>query len=184
MDALIDSLYPIKAKGKLSEEDKKYLSEEDRENLEENNRKKDEVRKYIYVLFLRDFDFIQPKHAQFDIAALQEWIDYKQGLVGSDWIIDKYFQSLAAYRRQNPGVLENIQITANGEPQELNMIVGDPLKSMFEGFACHRDLLSQEAEKDRVISELMKVTGNVSLSGDLRDFKCPKIEVMPKSPSN
>lgn len=168
LDALIDSLYPPAPDGTTSKSNQK-----ERENL----------KKYIFEAISRDFDFTQTRHVQFDIAALEHWDDYKKGMGGglNNSILEKYFLALAYLRAKNRGLIESIRIT-EGEEQEPDTLIGDPLRSVILGFVCHFKLLSPE-DQARKTRRFIQVTGNESLALELTDFKCPGGVPRPILPS-
>jgi hypothetical protein len=156
LDGLIDSLYPV---------DK---------NQDENRRQKDRLKSSIYDLISKDFDFTQTRQVQFDIAALQNWVDYKKGLEGNlnFWITDKYLKALGDLRYKNPGVLESIKLNEGEEYPDPENAIGEPYRSVIEGFVCHFNLLSDK-EQTIMKTKFGNVTYNQTLAADLAAFKCP-----------
>lgn len=169
LNALIDSLYPPTQQS----------------TSVENENQKEELRKSIYNLISTDFDFTQPRHVQFDIAALQHWVDYKNGLEGglNASIIDKYLKALGDLRYKNPNVIERIRINESDEYQEPDTLIGDPYRSVIEGFVCHLNLLS-EADRMTHIRKFGSVTNNKTLAAELYHFKCPVVVLSPRTPIN
>ena len=167
LDALIDSLYPAE------------------KNPKENQIQKDRLRASIYDLISKDFDFTQTRQVQFDIAALQNWPDYKKGLEGTlnVSIIERYLQALGDLRYKNPGVFEQIRVNDSDEYQEPDTLIGNPYRSVIEGFVCHLDCLSDD-QKMAEIKKFGGVTENKLLAAQLFIFKCPAVAPPPKNSSN
>lgn len=156
LDGLIDSLYPAE------------------KNQDENRRQKERLRASIYDLISKDFDFTQPRQVQFDMAALQSWVDYKSGLEGilNYSITEKYLKALGELRYKNPGVLESIRVNEGKDYQDPEIAIGEPYRSVIEGFVCHVNLLSTD-QKLLAKTKFGNVTYNKTLAADLFTLKCP-----------
>ena len=167
LDALIDSLYPAE------------------KNPKENQLQKDRLRASIYDLISKDFDFTQTRQVQFDIAALQNWDDYKKGLEGTlnVSITERYLQALGDLRYKNPRVFEQIRVNDSDEYQEPDTLIGNPYRSVIEGFVCHLDRFSAD-QKMLEIKKFGGVTENKLLAAQLSIFKCPAVAIPSKDPTN
>jgi len=167
LDALIDSLYPPNT------------------NPKENQLQKDRLKASVYDLISKDFDFTQTRHVQFDIAALQNWVDYQKGLQGTlnVSITEKYLEALGDLRYKNPGVLQQIRVNDRDEYQEPDTLIGNPYRSVIEGFVCHLNLLSDD-ERTAEVRKFGNVTDNKLLAAQLSIFKCPVVGSQSKNPSN
>ena len=167
LDALIDSLYPAE------------------KNPKENQLQKDRLRASIYDLISKDFDFTQTRQVQFDIAALQNWDDYKKGLEGTlnVSITERYLQALGDLRYKNPRVFEQIRVNDSDEYQEPDTLIGNPYRSVIEGFVCHLDRFSDD-QKMLEIKKFGGVTENKLLAAQLSIFKCPAVAIPSKDPTN
>jgi hypothetical protein len=156
LDALIDSLYPSTT------------------HKDENQRQKDQLRNGIYDLLSKDFDFTETRQVKFDLAALQKWVDYQKGLEGNlnSSITEKYLKALGDLRYKNPGVLENIRMTEGDGYQDPESVVGEPYRSVIEGFVCHFNLLPDD-QKTVMRTKFGNVTYNKTLAADLSIFQCP-----------
>jgi hypothetical protein len=158
LDGLIDSLY---------------------QNTDDNHRQKERLKTSIYHLISKDFDFTQPRQVQFDMAALQNWVDYKKGLEGTlnYSITEKYLKALGDLRYKNPGVLEGIRVNEGDDYQDPETVIGEPYRSVIEGFVCHFSLLPDD-QKILAQTKFGNVTYNKTLAADLSFFKCP-VTVLP-----
>ena len=167
LDALIDSLYPPNT------------------NPKENQLQKDRLKASVYDLISKDFDFTQTRHVQFDIAALQNWVDYQKGLQGTlnVSITEKYLEALGDLRYKNPGVLQQIRVNDRDEYQEPDTLIGNPYRSVIEGFVCHLDRFSDD-QKMLEIKKFGGVTENKLLAAQLSIFKCPAVAIPSKDPTN
>ena len=167
LDALIDSLYPA---------DK---------NPKENLLQKERLRASIYDLLSRDFDFTQTRQVQFDIAALQNWDDYKKGLEGSLnlLITERYIQALCDLSHKNFEVFKQIRVNERDDYQEPDTIIGNPYLSVLQGFVCHLERLSDD-QKLAEIRKFGNATENPLLAAQLSFFKCPAVGSQSGNPSN
>jgi hypothetical protein len=169
LDALKDSLYSDKEKV------------EQKERLQES----------ICVLISKDFDFGQPRLVAFDIAALQKWKEYQDGLkqtlnpdgtgeTVNESIIDKYLQVIRELEMKEPGTLKNTDVsTGSTDPQ---IILKEPQRSAVNGFACHVNLLQTE-QKNQKIDLLDAITEAHSLAAILKsNFQCPPLPATPARP--
>lgn len=164
LDALIDSLYP---------------------KTDDKERQKERLKTGIYNLLSTDFDFTQPRQVQFDMAALQNWVDYKKGLEGklNNSITEKYLKALGDLRYKNPGVLEGIRVNEGDDNQDPETVIGEPYRSVIEGFVCHFSLLPED-QKVAAQTKFGNVTLNKTLAADLSIFKCPVSFLPPANVPN
>ncbi|HEX5701698.1 MAG TPA: hypothetical protein VFX97_00605 [Pyrinomonadaceae bacterium] len=144
----------------------------------------------ICNLISRDFDFTQPRHVTFDIAALQNWPEYQKGLIETlnpktgktvnEAIIDKYLHVIRELETKEPGVFKNVDVAEDTADPEI--FLKEPQRSVINGFACHVNLLQGE-KKARDTARFHEITGAFKLEAVLKDnFQCPPIPAIPARP--
>jgi hypothetical protein len=150
LNNLIDSIYPANQK------------------LVDNQREKEKLAKSIFNLIHKDCDFTQTRQVQFDIVAMRDSVGYQKGLKGSQssLVIPKYLAALRELQSKNPRELENIRKIEYDEFQEPEALLGDPYRSIIEGFGCHLALLTDD-ERAKAIRGFTSITKNPILSADL-----------------
>lgn len=147
----------------------------------------------ICTLIARDFDFTQPRQVMFDIAALQNWREYQDGLLATlnadgtgetvnDSIIDKYLQVIRDLEGKEPGVFKNVNIDIGAVDPEI--ILKDPQRSVVNGFACHLNLLKDQNKRDEQAARFFEVTGAFKLEAFLKNkYQCPPLPAIPTRPT-
>jgi hypothetical protein len=143
----------------------------------------------ICNLIARDFDFTQPRQVTFDIAALQNWHEYQDGLLATlsadgtgqtvnDSIIDKYLQVIRDLEGKEPGVFKNVDVDLGAVDPEI--ILKDPQRSVVNGFACHLNLLKDQNKKEQQAQRFFDVTGAFKLEAFLKNkYQCPPLPAIP-----
>jgi hypothetical protein len=170
LDALKNSLY-IKAEEKEAQEKRLTGS--------------------ICNLIARDFDFTQPRQVTFDIAALQNWDEYKNGLADTlnkdgtgktvnESIIDKYLQVVRDLEFKEPGIFKDVNLDEGaGDPE---ILLSEPHRSVIYGFACHINL--EEDKKEKEADRFEQITKAFKISAVLRKgLPCPPIPAIPARPA-
>ena len=147
----------------------------------------------ICNLIARDFDFTQPRQVMFDIAALQNWREYQDGLLATlspdgtgetvnDSIIDKYLQVIRELESKEPGVFKNVNVDIGAVDPEI--VLKDPQRSVVNGFACHLNLLKDQNKKDEQAERFFEVTGAFKLEAFLKNkYQCPPLPAIPTRPA-
>jgi hypothetical protein len=155
----------------------------------------------ICNLIARDFDFTQPRQVTFDIAALQNWDEYKNGLADTlnkdgtgktvnQAIIDKYLQVVRELNSKDPGVFEDVDLDEGASDPEI--LLSEPHRSVIYGFACHLNLerdkkLEDEIDKfERATTTFERgiPTKAYKISAALRKgLPCPPIPAIPARPA-
>jgi hypothetical protein len=150
LNNLIDSIYPPK------------------EKPAENKREKDKLTASIFNLIHKDCDFTQARQVQFDMAALRDSVGYQKGSEGSQssLVIPRYLQALRDLQIKNPGYIEKIRKVESDEFQETDALIGDPYKSLIDGFGCHLSLLTAD-ERARALKNFTNITRNPILTAQL-----------------
>jgi hypothetical protein len=162
-----------------------YLTPEQKEEQEQR------LAGSICNLISRDFDFTQPRHVTFDIAALQNWPEYQKGLIATlnpktgktvnDAIIEKYLHVIRELETKEPGVFKNVDLAEDTADPEI--FLKEPQRSVINGFACHLNLLQGE-KKARDTARFHEITGAFKLEAILKDnFQCPPIPAIPARPA-
>jgi len=156
---------------------------------------KDRVLGSICNLIARDLDFTQPRQVTFDIAALQNWSEYKAGLLRNlsgdgigqtvnDSIINKYLQVVQDLEWKEKGVFKNVNVDTTGavDPE---IILKDPQRSVVNGFACHVNLPGHQNDKREVqVAKFGEITQAFKLEAFLKKkYPCPPILVIPTRPA-
>jgi hypothetical protein len=144
----------------------------------------------ICNLIARDFDFTQPRHVTFDIAALQNWDEYEKGLKDTlnkdgtgktvnQSIIDKYLQVIRTLEVKNPGVFKDVNLDEGaGDPE---ILLSEPHRSVIYGFACH---INFEGTKEKEADRFEQITQAFKISAVLRKgLPCPPIPAIPVRPA-
>jgi hypothetical protein len=143
----------------------------------------------ICNLIARDFDFTQPRQVMFDIAALQNWREYKDGLIRTlkedgtgqtvnDSIIDKYLQVVRDLEWKEPGIFKNVNVDTGAVDPEI--ILKDPQRSVVNGFACHLNLLDDQNKRGEQVERFGRITGAFKLEAFLKKkYQCPPIPAIP-----
>jgi len=147
----------------------------------------------ICNLIARDFDFTQPRQVTFDIAALQNWDEYKNGLADTlnkdgtgktvnQSIIDKYLQVVRELELKQPGVFADVNLFAGaGDPE---ILLSEPHRSVIYGFACHINL--EGNDKGTEVNKFDQITQDKAfkISAILRNgLPCPPIPAIPSQPA-
>lgn len=169
LDALKDSLY-VKAGEKEAQEKRLTGS--------------------ICNLIARDFDFTKPREVTFDIAALQNWDEYKNGLADTlnkdgtgktvnQSIIDKYLQVVRDLEVKEPGVFKDVNLDEGaGDPE---ILLSEPHRSVIYGFACH---INRENKKEKEADRFEQITKAFKISAILgKGLPCPAIPAVPARPA-
>lgn len=170
LDALKDSLY-VKAEEKEVQEKRLTGS--------------------ICNLIARDFDFTKPRQVTFDIAALQNWDEYKNGLAATlskdgtgktvnQSIIDKYLQVVRDLELNQPGVFKDVNLDEGaGDPE---ILLSEPHRSVIYGFACH--INREENKRDNEVNRFELITKAFKITAILRKgLPCPPIPAIPARPA-
>lgn len=144
----------------------------------------------ICNLIARDFDFTQPRQVTFDIAALQNWAEYKNGLRATlnkdgtgktfnDSIIDKYLQVIRELELKQRGVFKDVDLDEGaGDPE---ILLSEPHRSVIYGFACHINLEEHRREKEAARFE--EITQAFKIAAILKKgLPCPPIPAIPARP--
>lgn len=147
----------------------------------------------ICNLIARDFDFTQPRQVTFDIAALQNWSEYQDGLVATlsadgtgqtvnDSIIDKYLHVVRDLELKEPGVFKNVNVDIGTVDPEV--ILKEPQRSVVNGFACHLNLLEDQNKREEQVERFGESTGAFKLAAFLKKkYQCPPIPAIPTRPA-
>jgi hypothetical protein len=155
----------------------------------EQEQEKKRVMGNICNLIARDFDFTQPRQVTFDIAALQNWREYQDGLIATlsadgtgqtvnDSIIDKYLQVVRDLEWKEPGVFKNVNVDTGAVDPEI--IFKDPQRSVVNGFACHLNLLDDQNKREEQVERFGTITGAFKLEAFLKKkYQCPPIPAIP-----
>lgn len=144
----------------------------------------------ICNLISTDFDFTQPRHVTFDIAALQNWPEYQAGLIATlddttgktvnDAIVEKYLHVIRDLESKEPGVFKNVDLAEDTADPEI--FLKEPQRSVINGFACHLNL--QREKKARDAARFHEITGAFKLEAVLKEnFRCPPIPSPPARPA-
>jgi hypothetical protein len=156
-------------------------------------REKKRVMGNICNLIARDFDFTQPRQVMFDIAALQNWREYQDGLLATlsadgtgetvnDSIIDKYLQVIRELEGKEPGLFKNVNVDLGAVDPEI--ILKDPQRSVVNGFACHLNLLKDPKKREEQTQRFFEVTGAFKLEAFLKNkYQCPPLPAIPTRPA-
>jgi hypothetical protein len=145
----------------------------------------------ICNLIARDFDFTQPRQVTFDIAALQNWDEYKNGLADTlnkdgtgktvnQSIIDKYLQVVRDLEFKEPGVFKDVNLDDGaGDPE---ILLSEPHRSVIYGFACHINL--EENKKENEAERFEQITKAFKIAAILKKgLPCPPIPAIPARPA-
>src|SRR5207244_2131742 len=131
-------------------------------------------------------------HVTFDIAALQNWDEYKKGLADTlnkdgtgktvnESIIDKYLLVVRDLELKERGVFKNVNLDEGaGDPE---ILLSEPHRSVIYGFACHINLeekknKEKEADKFDEITKAFKITAILK-----KGLPCPPIPAIPARPA-
>ena len=163
-----------------------YLTDKQKEDQEQR------LAGSICNLISRDFDFMQPRHVTFDIAALQNWPEYQTGLIATlnpktgktvnEAIIEKYLHVIRELETDDGGVFKNVDLADDAADPEI--FLKEPQRSVINGFACHLNLLPEE-KKARYAARFNEITGAFRLEAILKDnFQCPPIPAIPARPKS
>jgi hypothetical protein len=156
---------------------------------QEQEQEKTRVMGNICNLIARDFDFTQPRQVMFDIAALQNWREYQDGLIATlsadgtgqtvnDSIIDKYLQVVRDLEWREPRVFKNVNVDSGAVDPEV--ILKDPQRSVVNGFACHLNLLADPQKREGQVERFGEITGAFKLEAFLqKKYQCPPIPAIP-----
>lgn len=164
-----------------------------REDAAAQEKEKKRIMGNICNLIARDFDFTQPRQVMFDIAALQNWREYQDGLLATlsadgtgqtvnDSIIDKYLQVIRELEGKEPGVFKNVNVDLGAVDPEI--ILKDPQRSVVNGFACHLNLLKDPKKREEQAQRFFEVTGAFKLEAFLKNkYQCPPLPAIPTRPA-
>ncbi len=159
------------------------------QGVDAQEKEKARVMGSICNLIARDFDFTQPRQVTFDIAAMQNWREYKDGLIATlgpdgqtvnDSILDKYLQVFRDLESKEPGAFKNVNVDKGAVDPEI--VLKDPQRSVINGFACHLDLLADQSKRDEQAERFAEITGAFKLEAFLKNsnrYQGPPIPAIP-----
>jgi len=159
-----------------------------------DDQRKDQAKRLmqsICVLISKDFDFNQPRHVAFDIAASQLWLDYQTALAETlgtgetlnESIIHKYLEVIRELEIKESGVFKNAYVGGGEEVVDPQDLLKEPQRSVVNGFACHLNLLAKD-KKEKELNQFESYTGAFKLVEVLKEnFKCPALPATPTRPA-